>query len=596
MADMKELLEYIADLRRALPLKDLLKEELDAIGIGDMTIGYCPFEDVDRGSYLDRHFIVTDSVYFCTKCGESGDVFDYVMKRDGVSFDEAVSILAEKTGKPVPVIDGGIEGVIHMNEHKERLYSMMREAALHYMNNLKDARSKIAVDYLEKRGFENVIVKKEDGTRTIANPTVRNFAFGYSLDYDSLIKHLSKKGYTLDEMKEGGLVYDKNGSPYDVMRGRLIIPIINRYNKVIAMSGRIFEAKGFTKYRNTGDTVIFNKRNELYGAYNLRAQRGDGKLSEVYVVEGYMDVIAMYKAGIKNVVASMGTALTGEQVKILKDYTDNVYLMYDGDSAGQNAIKRGMDILYEGGVTPYAITLIEGLDPDEIIAKYGVEKILELKENAFDIARYKIEKLAEEYDLEEVGDRGDYSVKVIDTILNYVNKVEAESYLSVIAEKTSLSAEVLRNQLYESKMSQKSDTVSEKSGHIDTYGKAIIYILYLMLRSRKVLNVSYYLNNDDERAVYDYLRLVKGEGDMETLSGMESNAVAKEITLMKGMTADEMAAFGRDSLKRIRTIRAEEMSKDCFKEFVNAGKDVEAKYMLNENISNMKEILKKLKS
>lgn len=117
-----------------------------------------------------------------------------------------------------------------------------------------------------------------------------------------------------------------------------------------------------------------------------------------------------------------------------------------------------------------------------------------------------------------------------------------------------------------------------------------------MLRSRKVLNVSYYLNNDDERAVYDYLRLVKGEGDMETLSGMESNAVAKEITLMKGMTADEMAAFGRDSLKRIRTIRAEEMSKDCFKEFVNAGKDVEAKYMLNENISNMKEILKKLKS
>ena len=157
MADMKELLEYIADLRRALPLKDLLKEELDAIGIGDMTIGYCPFEDVDRGSYLDRHFIVTDSVYFCTKCGESGDVFDYVMKRDGVSFDEAVSILAEKTGKPVPVIDGGIEGVIHMNEHKERLYSMMREAALHYMNNLKDARSKIAVDYLEKRGFENVL-------------------------------------------------------------------------------------------------------------------------------------------------------------------------------------------------------------------------------------------------------------------------------------------------------------------------------------------------------------------------------------------------------------------------------------------------------
>lgn len=309
-----------------------------------------------------------------------------------------------------------------------------------------------------------------------------------------------------------------------------------------------------------------------------------------------MDVIAMYKAGIKNVVASMGTALTGEQVKILKDYTDNVYLMYDGDSAGQNAIKRGMDILYEGGVTPYAITLIEGLDPDEIIAKYGVEKILELKENAFDIARYKIEKLAEEYDLEEVGDRGDYSVKVIDTILNYVNKVEAESYLSVIAEKTSLSAEVLRNQLYESKMSQKSDTVSEKSGHIDTYGKAIIYILYLMLRSRKVLNVSYYLNNDDERAVYDYLRLVKGEGDMETLSEMESNAVAKEITLMKGMTADEMAAFGRDSLKRIRTIRAEETSKDCFKEFVNAGKDVEAKYMLNENISNMKEILKKLKS
>lgn len=596
MAKIEELLAHIAEIRRTLPLYEFLKDELDVIKIGDTYIGYCPFEDTDRGSYLDRHFMVGDAVYFCTKCGESGDIFDYVMKRDKVGFDEALTVLSDKIGKSAPVIDGGIEGVIHMNEHKERLYSMMREAALHYMNNLKDTRSKIAVDYLEKRGFNDIIVKNDDGVKTIANPTVRNFAFGYSLDYDSLIKHLQSKGYTIDEMKEGGLVYEKNGSAYDVMHGRLIIPIINRYNKVIGMSGRIFEAKGFTKYRNTGDTTIFNKRNELYGAYNLRSLRSEGKLSEVYVVEGYMDVVAMYKAGIKNVVASMGTALTKEQVKILKDYTDNVYLMYDGDSAGQNAIKRGMDILYDGGVTPYAITLIEGLDPDEIIAKYGVEKIMELKESASDIVRYKIEKLSEDYDLDEAGDRGDYSVKVIDTILKYVNKVDAESYLPLIAEKTSLSVDVLRSQLYESKVVQKSETVSEKVRQIDTYGKAIIYILYLMLRSKKLLDISYYLRSDDERAVYDYLRLVSGEGDMETLAEMESNAVAKEITLVKGMSGSEMAIVGRDSLRRIQSVRAEDMSKRFFAEFVNSAKDIEAKYVLNENITNMKEILKKLKS
>lgn len=596
MAKIEELLVHIAEIRRTLPLNEFLKDELDVIKIGDMYIGYCPFEETDRDSYLDRHFVIKDSVYFCTKCGESGDIFDYVMKRDKVGFDEALSILSEKIGKAAPVIDGGIEGVIHMNEHKERLYFMMREAALHYMNNLKDSRSKIAVDYLEKRGFNDVIVKNDEGVKVIANPTVRNFAFGYSLDYDSLIKHLQSKGYTLEEMKEGGLVYEKNGSAYDVMHGRLIIPIINRYNKVIGMSGRIFEAKGFTKYRNTGDTTIFNKRNELYGAYNLRTLRSEGKLSEVYVVEGYMDVVAMYKAGIKNVVASMGTALTKEQVKILKDHTDNVYLMYDGDSAGQNAIKRGMDILYDGGVTPYAITLIEGLDPDEIIAKYGVGKIIELKESASDIVRYKIDKLSEDYDLSEAGDRGDYSVKVIDTMLRYVNKVDAEGYLPLIAEKTSLSVDVLRSQLYESKAVQKTDTVLEKARQIDTYGKAIIYILYLMLRSKKLIDISYYLRTDDERAIYDYLRLVNGEGDIETLAEMENNAVAKEITLVKGMSGSEMSLIGRDSLRRIRSVQAEEMSKRCFTEFMNSAKDIEARYVLNENITNMKEILKKLKS
>lgn len=590
------LLKWIEEQRNKISLVDYINEECSLIRIGDTYIGYCPFDNDSKDSYLDRHLLVDKYNYYCLSCGESGDIIDYIMKTKNLTFEESLHELATITDSSVPDIEGGIDSVIKQNSHKERLYALMKDAALHYFNNLKDPRAKIAVDYLEKRGFNNVISVSEDGRKTIGNETVRNFALGFSLDFDSLVNALKLKGYTVDEMKECGLVYEKNGKPYDVMYGRLMFPIINRYNKVIAFSGRIFEDKGFSKYKNTSDTVLFNKKNELYGAYNLRNFASDGKLPEVYIVEGYMDVIAMFRAGIKNVVASMGTALTEEQAGVLADYTDTVYLSYDGDNAGQKATRKGVDIMYNAGITPRVISLIEELDPDEIIKKYGVDKFIDLKKESRNIIEYKIDDLASNYNLDEAGDKGEYAVKAIEIIAEYAGKVDGEEYLGRVSDKTGLSIDVLRGQLYNSTVERRNvrDNAANSAKDKDTYTRAVIYILYMMLTGRKSMNIAYYMTDGESRIAYDYLRLTGSGADMEEFGSIVDNEIAKAVTKLKGMSADDITKLGNDSYRKVSMERIKAISERLFKEFSVTDND-ESRYLINENIRLASKIMSKIK-
>jgi DNA primase catalytic core len=236
----------------------------------------------------------------------------------------------------------------------------MKETASHYHNNLSKPSAKQALEYMEKRQLSGSVATR--------------FGIGYADGYNDLPDYLKSKGYTVDEMLAVGVVKQKDGRVYDPVANRVIFPIIDIYGNVIAFGGRTLESNpNFAKYLNTAETELFNKRNTLYAVNYLKKQRQLGPIPYVIVVEGYMDTISLHKAGFTMTVASMGTALTQSQAKMIKRFADKVYICYDGDSAGQNATLRGLDILRENGLDVMVVQLPDKFDPDDVIKTYGRE-------------------------------------------------------------------------------------------------------------------------------------------------------------------------------------------------------------------------------
>ena len=574
------LLSFVEDVKERVHLADYATS-CDFVQFGDTYIGYSPFDDRSHDNYLDRRLVVRGDKYYCLETGASGDIIDYVMHERNLSFREAVSTLASVAGMDMPDIEGEIEERKRINAHKDKLYRLMRDTMLHYFNNLRDPRAKIAVDYLEGRGFDNVLTTDREGRVKITNETVCTFALGYSLDDKALVDSMLEKGYTIEEMDECGLVYVKGGKAYDVMAGRLIIPILNRHGKVIAFSGRIFEAKGHQKYRNTGNTILFRKKNELYGANNLSALAHNGKLSEIYVVEGYMDVISLYKEGVRNVVASMGTALTSDHANILKDYQATVYLTYDGDSAGQDAIRRGVDVLYAEGVEARVITLPGGQDPDEIIKAHGLMYFLDLKHSSRNMIQYKLDDLATGYNLDEADDKGDYAVKAIDLLLTYASKVEAEEYIERISAKSGISTDVLRQEMYLSTTTKMNNGDALETKTLSTREQGLVFIMYEMLNYKKNRNIAVFLANKEEDIAYNYMRLMRESASEEEFSELLSSDIARHISLLRNMDREELMRASDDSYLRLTSDLVSDINKTLMTSFASES-NIENKYIINE--------------
>ena len=368
-------------------------------------------------------------LFYCFGCHAGGTVIQFVMDMERLTFYEAVQQLANRVNMELPneINDREMQ---RQRAYKKRMIEANTEAARYYSQCfLNPAIGKDAQAYAAKRGLNAEIVTR--------------FGIGYAPDtWDSLLKLLKGKGYSEKELVDAGLLVRNSGrdTVYDAFRGRLIFPILGVDGKVLGFGARVMGDEK-PKYINTGDTPVYNKRNNLYGLYLHKNE----KLDDLIMVEGYMDVIGLYKAGVRNAVASLGTALTQQQARLLKRYVEKVYIAYDGDAAGQNATVRGLDILKAEGLEVRVITFPDDLDPDEYVQIYGKEGFDRLKENALSLNAFKLEAMAKGYDLNDENSREQYA-KAACAFVAGLQPIEQERYYKLIAKKTGYALEALQAQ------------------------------------------------------------------------------------------------------------------------------------------------------
>ncbi len=396
--------------------------------------GLCPFHGEKTASFsVDAE----QQLYYCFGCKAGGSVIQFIMEIERLDFPEAVRFLADQLHMPLPQMENDPDWQ-RKRDQRDRLLSANREAARIFHQTLYTKEGEASLQYLKKRGLTDSVIRK--------------FGLGAAPEkWDFLTQQLLQKGFTLDELRQVGLtvVKDEETLPdgtkrpkraFDMFRNRAMFPIIDQYGNVLAFGGRIL-GDGQPKYLNTSDTPVFNKRLGVYAANLLRKER---HLERVVLVEGYMDVVSLTQFGVTGVCATLGTALTNEQARLLKRFAPKVYLSYDGDSAGQHAILRGLDILEAEGIPARVLDFPDGLDPDEFIRRDGLEGFEKLP--ALSPATYRMRRLKDQYDLSTQEGRTEYA-KACAQILKGLEPVEMENHLQQLMVQTGFSREVLMAQI-----------------------------------------------------------------------------------------------------------------------------------------------------
>ena len=420
--------EFINRLKQQIDIVDIIKNYVDLKKSGKNYMGLCPFHQEKTPSFSvnpEKQF------YHCFGCGAGGDVINFLMEIDSLSFQEAVKHLASSGGIELP--DGSKvdksalkvrEGIFAANELAAKFYN--------YLLKNNDCAAE-AREYLKTRGYH-----EED---------YDNFKLGYSPDsWKSLYKFLSNRGFSQKILLKSGLIgRSQKGNLYDKFRNRIIFPIYNHRGEIIGFGGRALSAEDEPKYLNSPETKIFSKKKILYGIN--WAKNSLRQSQEAIIMEGYTDVLTARKKGIKNVVASLGTALTAEQVRLLNRYTDKVYIAYDADAAGNMATLRGLEICRKSGLKVAVIELPADTDPDEIISQEGAAKFQHYQNQAKDLISYRLDLILAEHSLQSPAARLEAAREGVKFLATLDDSLVQETYLQVLAEKTSISAEKLQEEI-----------------------------------------------------------------------------------------------------------------------------------------------------
>lgn len=426
---------WLDELRSRADIVQIVSGYMPLKKNGHRYWGLCPFHGEKTASFsVDQE----KQLYYCFGCKASGSVIQFVMDMERLEYVEAVKHLADQLHMPLPqmVEDPDYQ---RKRDQRERLLAANTEAARFFHQTLFTEEGKPVMDYLKGRGLSDAVI--------------RRFGLGAAPNrWDALTKHLIGMGYTEEELRLCGLTVIREAEPataetpakprraFDMFRNRAIFPIIDQYGKVLAFGGRIL-GQGQPKYLNTSDTPVFNKRLGVYAANLLRKER---HLERVVLVEGYMDVVSLSQFGVTGVCATLGTALTPEQARLLKRFAPKVYISYDGDSAGQHAILRGLDILEAEGIPARVLDFPDGLDPDEFIRRDGIEGFEKLP--ALTPETYRMRRLREQFDLSTQEGRTEYA-KACAPILGKLEPVDLENHLQQLMVQTGFTREVLLSQI-----------------------------------------------------------------------------------------------------------------------------------------------------
>lgn len=462
----------------------------------------CPFHYEKTPSFAVNGL---EQYYHCFGCGVSGDVFSFVQHMEGCDFFDALKILSENAGLSMPDFSG-IEKDSERKKEREQIFSVLRDAAVYYCKNLNLPESKPATEYIFSK-------------RKLNMEAVKAFGLGYSLGWNELIDYLKKKGYSFEIMQKAGLIEkNRNGKFYDVFAKRLIFPIINSNDNVVGFSARALDNNSQPKYRNTGDTPVFQKNECVYGINLIKKLRRSEPLKEIIIVEGQMDVISLYKAGVKNAVACLGTALTQNHAKQLKKYCDKVVVCFDGDGAGKKATLRSLDILVSVGLNVFVAQMPAGVDPDEFILKYGLNGYLELINDSKYWVEYLIREYAQNFNLKRADERNSFVVSSLNVIKKLDSNTEQNVYLELVKNLSNISMDVLRKDLENiDNVKLEEVVVEEKPENTLTkenaYVKAVKFVLSALIHKKDyaTLNddVKDNLIDNDIIKLYEYIESCK---------------------------------------------------------------------------------------
>ncbi len=425
-----EFKEFLTTLKEKLNIIEVAGNYLSLERRGGSWWACCPFHHEKTPSFAINE---ADQYYHCFGCGESGDVIKFVQNMENIEFMDAVKLLAERANLQVPQSGFDSKQTVELKRKKDAILKILNDCAHFYLNNLNSGKADEHVAYILKRKIPSNIVRK--------------FGLGASLNFYDLPKYLLAKGYDKQDMIDSGAINEADGKLLDAQGGRLIYPIINAMDEVIAFGGRVLKKTDFGKYKNTKETLVFNKSKTLYNINLLKKLKKEQTINEVIMVEGYMDTLSLYQAGFKNVVASMGTSLTQDQARLLKRYTENVLISYDGDSAGQKANMRGLDVLKSNGLNVKVVPLTDGLDPDDMIKQKGAEAYQKCLDNAMPLIDYKLSSVGRGFDLSKTDDKRKFVQEAIKIIKTADSAAEQEDLLKSLSEKTGISYESLNRDL-----------------------------------------------------------------------------------------------------------------------------------------------------
>ena len=584
---MNDLKDIIEEIKSRCDIVDIISDYMHLEKSGSNYTGLCPFHSEKTGSFMVSK---SKQIYKCFGCNAGGDVISFVMRWENVDFMEAVKILARKCGI---TLDRNIS-----EEEKKKIQEINKfreihtEAARFYFANLLRTKNP-GYEYLRKRGLSDKIIKK--------------FGLGYSPNsWNSLMNYLLSKGYDKTDLVKCGLITHKTESNkyFDRFRNRVMFPIFNYNGKVIGFGGRVLD-DSLPKYLNSPETLVFNKRMNLYG---LNISKKGIKDDTLILVEGYMDLISLYQNNIENVVATLGTALTIEQAKLIRRFAKNVIISYDSDQAGKNATLRAIDILLKADIKVKILNLKDCKDPDDYIKKYGFDGYKKAIEESDYYIKFKIDLLKNKYNLKNDTQKMNFVEESTLMLKKLKSPIEKDLYAKYLSDLTNISVDSIRASIgikvsrnYNNKNNAKHTNVHRKIEQMskiqDGYLKVETNFIKLLMENKELRNSvisdikSDEFSIDETKEIFNYI-IKNKELDKITIDKIKSLNISEEyIKNINNIEIEEINTYTIDStkeiIKKIRKNTIENEIKSMSIQIERLSKELD---LLKKSNSNTKEV------
>lgn len=530
--------DWIDEVVTRNDIVDVIGEYVVLKPSGRGYFGLCPFHNEKSASF---HVSPEKQTYHCFGCGEGGNVISFVMGLERMEFVDTLKHLAERASIPLPdTVD--TTQYVKAKDVKEKLYEINRECAKYYHQMLFADDGREALSYLESRGTDM--------------RTIKTFGIGFAPDsWDRTRDFLKAKGFDDQQLLDVGITVENKdkGRIYDRFRNRIIFPIIHPRGMVLGFGGRVMD-NSLPKYLNSPDSPTFNKSANLFGLNLTNKVR---PLEYMIIVEGYMDVISLHQYGFPQAVASLGTSLTTDQAKLLRRHASEVFIAYDGDAAGQNATLRGLDILQEAGCRVKVLKFPNGLDPDEILKKYGSEYFKKLMSQSLSFVDYKLEKLQEKYDLSTSDGRVDFGTEASNVIVKVDNLIERDTHIQRLESMIGIKSRVLYDQIrkIQDKQGQSSLQRNINGNNRYTRDKKSLRILH-----SSHIKAELYLVNLMAQGEVNAKKIINGLGDLILQEPLHQEVVE----IVKGLFERKRDVSGAQILSHIEDIEKVKKLVDIF--------------------------------